>query len=73
MIFKCYAGAGRHRPKCKTCNKQLEVNELVCFDHNFYYCSKCGQDLKDKRVALLESKITRLNNNKQEVKGCDSP
>jgi NAD-dependent SIR2 family protein deacetylase len=66
MIDSIYNGGFRHKAKCFKCQKLLLKDELIIIDkHNTYYCKKCGQEVRNKRVELLENLIHK-------VKGSDS-
>ena len=57
MIFKLYKNKGNYFPHCEVCAKKLLNGDMIMLDRNMYYCKICGDKLRDKRIAILESKI----------------
>jgi len=60
MNFKFYEGCGRHFPKCRVCNKTIIKGDGCFKDKGYYYCVKCGEVVRIKRVAYLESLIIKV-------------
>jgi Zn finger protein HypA/HybF involved in hydrogenase expression len=60
MIDSVYKGGFRKKAKCFSCQKLLVKDEPVVTDKNRYYCKKCGESVRSKRIELLEGLITNV-------------
>ena len=60
MIYNIYKSNGRHTPLCCKCLTVIKKGDGCFKDKGYYYCVKCGEVVRIKRVAYLESLIIKV-------------